>query len=99
MLAPNQPGNTSFIKELAKVAVLVSCVAFFGGLGIMSALAADASATATTSEYPGEPVYYQELKNLGGGTYLCEVWVGSRASTIMKLTASEKAKLWRFSPL
>lgn len=99
MLAPNQPRKTSFMRELLIAAVFTSCVAFFGAMGIMTVLPADTSAAATASEYPGEPVYYRELKNLGGGTYLCEVWVGSRASTIMKLTASEKAKLWRFAPL
>lgn len=95
MSAPNQPRKNSFIRDLAKAAVLASCVAFFGGMGIMSALPADTSAATTTSAYPGEPVYYQELKNLGGGIYLCEVWMRSGPSTIIKLTASEKAKLWR----
>lgn len=40
--------------------------------------------------------YYHELKNLGNGNYLCEVWSPSTLGvTLMKLTASEKAKLKR----
>jgi hypothetical protein len=98
MLAPNQPRKTSFIRELAIAAVFISCVAFFGAVGIMSCMVetaqADPAATAAAETYP--IVRYRELKNLGGGNYLCEVWTQSYLdTTLMKLTASEKAKLQR----
>jgi len=99
MLAPNQPRKTSFIRELAIVAVFTGCVAFFGAMGIMSCMVetaqADPAVTIETTEtYP--IVRYRELKNLGGGNYLCEVWTDSYLdTTLMKLTASEKAKLQR----
>jgi hypothetical protein len=53
-----------------------------------------APAVETTEAYP--MVYYRELKHLGNGVYLCEVWAHNNMNTtIMKLTASEKAKLQR----
>jgi hypothetical protein len=84
------------MKELLKVAVLASCMAFFGGVGVMTVLPEFAKADPTTATSPIQIVYYQELKNLGGGSYLCEVWSqANRDSTIIKLTASDKAKLKR----
>lgn len=96
MLAPNQPRKTSLLRELVIVAVFTSCVAFFGSMGIMTVLPADASADTTKTTQTQEVVRYRELKNLGGGLYLCEVWTQySVDATIIKLTASEKAKLQR----
>jgi hypothetical protein len=93
MPAPNQPRKVSFIRELIKVAVFASCVAFFGGMGIMAGITTPASADSPAA-YPPRIVYYNELKNLGGGSYLCEVWSHPNLNTtLMKLTASEKAKL------
>lgn len=96
MLTPNQPRKTSFMRELVKIVVVASCVAFFGGWGIMTALPADTSAS-TTKTVRTQMVHYRELKNLGGGNYLCEVWTTTYLdNTLMKLTASEKAKLRRY---
>ena len=96
MLASHKPTVKSFIMELLRIAVFSCCVAFFGGMGIMSALPADTLAATNTEAAQTQVVYYQELKNLGGGNYLCVVWIpyGGRA-TIIKLTAIEKAKLQR----
>jgi hypothetical protein len=65
------------------------------GMGTALKLEDTPAATAATAEtYP--IVRYRELKNLGGGNYLCEVWTQSYLdTTLMKLTASEKAKLQR----
>ena len=98
MLAPNQPRNTSFLRELAIVAVFTSCVAFFGSMGIMSCIVEPAQADTPAVAAEAYPmVYYRELKNIGGGNYLCEVWTTSYLdTTLMKLTATEKAKLRRY---
>jgi spore maturation protein SpmB len=97
MLSSRKPTAVNIVKELLKIAVLSSCFAFFGGMGMMAVITEPAQAASATTDAEAYPiVFYQELKNLGGGNYLCEVWTQYRVdATIIKLTASEKAKLQR----
>ena len=87
----------SFLDSLCTVLMATAIFTIFFSVGdalIEKAAGEPAPPAVESVTYP--VVYYQELKNLGGNSYLCEVWAGNNdRRTIMKLTASEKAKLQR----
>jgi hypothetical protein len=83
-----------FLQAVLGLALSIMLLVIGVGGYDMATASDDSVRVESTEAYP--IVFYQELKNLGGGNYLCEVWTQYRVdATIIKLTASEKAKLQR----
>jgi hypothetical protein len=84
------------ISRAIFITFLIGVATAAAGWGMGTALKLEDAPAATAETESAPVVYYHELKNLGNGIFLCEVWTSrDRGSTILKLGHYEKLKLQR----